>query len=147
MRLRVTTIALVAALLAAGVGAGSAQAAPQSKVFNPRLQALGKDPAVVDLRHFLHTLRTIHHASNHRFHRLLAEKRHVTSEARDALEARDRKRQRALKAYLRHPGRHHRGRTERQSEDYYAYLRSVESHRVRQIVAAISDQIDRLAYS
>jgi hypothetical protein len=77
----------------------------------------------------------------------VAKKRHVTSEARDALESRDRHRKRALKKYLSHPGRKHRAQTKRQSEDYYAYLRSVESHQVRQIIAAISDQIDRLAYS
>ena len=56
-------------------------------------------------------------------------------------------RKRALRRYLAHPGRRHRAQTKRKSEDYFAYLRSVESHRVRQIIAAISDQIDRLAYS
>jgi hypothetical protein len=147
MRPKLLTVALAAALLAGCLVAGTAHAAPQSKIYKPHQQPLGKDPAVVDLRHYLHKLRTIHHASRHRFHRLLAEKRHVTSEARDALESRDRTRERALKKYLAHPGRKHRARTKRQSEDYYAYLRSVESHQVRQIIAAISDQIDRLAYS
>ncbi len=147
MRRKLFTVALAAALLAGSLAAGSAQASPQAKVYKPHVRPLGKDPAVIDLRHFLHKLRTIHHASRHRFHRLVAKKRHVTSEARDALKSRDRRRKRALKKYLAHRGRRHRGQTKRQSKDYYAYLRSVESHHVRQIIAAISDQIDRLAYS
>jgi hypothetical protein len=142
-RRRLPTIAVVIALLACCLVAGSAQA----KVYRPHMHALGKDPAVIDLRHFLNKLRTVHHASRHRFHRFLAQKRHVTSEARDALEARDRRRKRALERYLAQKGRRHRARTYRQSRDYYAYLRSVESHKVRQIIAQISDQIDRLAYS
>lgn len=147
MRPKLFAVTVAVALLAGCLAAGSAQAAPQAKVYKPHMKPLGKDPAVVDLRHYLHRLRTIHHASRHRFHRLLAKKRHVTSEARDALESRDRIRKRALKKYLAHAGRRHRAQTKRQSRDYFAYLRSVESHKVRQIIASISDQIDRLAYS
>ncbi len=79
----------------------------------------------------------------------MAKKRHVTSEARDALESRDRTAKASfLKKYLAQAAAQAPGPDrKRQSRDYYAYLRSVESHRVRQIIAAISDQIDRLAYS
>src|SRR5689334_25436983 len=117
-RHRSPRVAVVIALLASCLVAGSAAGSAQAKVYTPHMHALGKDPAVIDLRHFLNKLRTVHHASRHRFHRFLAQKRHVTSEARDALEARDRRRKRALERYLAHKGRRHRARTYRQSRDY-----------------------------
>ena len=147
MRVRLATIALAGALVVACAGAGVAPGTAQAKVVKPHQRAMSKEPAVIHLRQFRNKLRKIDHASRRKYRRILAKKRHVTSAAKDALEERDKERQHALKAYLRKPGRHHRGRTKRLSEDYYAYLRSLESHTVRQLVASISDEIDRLAYS
>ncbi|MGH2925518.1 MAG: hypothetical protein ACRDK1_06030 [Solirubrobacterales bacterium] len=147
MRTRLAMIALVGALFATCAAAGLGPGTAQAKVVKPHQRPISKEPAVIDLRHFRNKLRGIDHASHREYRRLLAKKRHVTSDARDALDERDKERQHALKAYLHKPGRHHRGRTKRRSEDYYAYLRSLESHTVRQLVASISDEIDRLAYS
>lgn len=146
MRTRVATIAFAAAL-AVAVAPGPVGASAQPRVVEPQLPALGKEPAVAELRHFLHSLRARDHASRRVFRALVARKRQLSSAARDALEARDRKRKRYLKAYLAKDRRPQRKRIAEQSMAYYAYLRSVESHRVRQIVARISDQVDRLTYS
>jgi hypothetical protein len=77
----------------------------------------------------------------------MARKRHLSAAARDTLEARDRDRRSFLRSYLAKRGRRHRARIRKASLDYYAYLRSLEAHQVRQILAGVSDQIDRLAYS
>jgi hypothetical protein len=145
MRLRLAVILLVAGLIV-GLASGPGAAAAQARVVQPHLPALGKEPAVSKLRGFLRELRHRRHASDRAWRRLLAHKRHFTGAAKNTLEARDHRRKQFLKAYLK--GRHrHERRTAKDSKDYYAYLRSLESHLVRQIVARISDEMDRLIYS
>ncbi len=146
MRARLAIIVLGAALASSLIAGPSAGAAP-ANVVQPHLPRLGKEPAVVHLRHFLRSLRHKAHVSRRRHHALVVRKRHLGSAARDTLEARDRARRSFLKSYLAKRGRRHRARIQKASVDYYAYLRNLESHQARKILAAISDQIDRLAYS
>jgi hypothetical protein len=146
MRLRSTTVAFVI-LVAASLLAGAPGAAQAKMVVEPKLPALGKEPAVAELRRFLHSLRARDRASSHAFRVLVRRKQRLGSAARDALKARDRRRKAFLQAYLSKKGRRHRGRIAARSLDYYAYLRSLESHRVRRLMARISDEVDRLAYS
>jgi hypothetical protein len=146
IRHRLAALALVAAFAVALMGTSGAPPA-QARVVQPHLPALAKEPAVARLNHFLHVLRRRHHASPHVWRHLRVRKRHYSSAARDALEARDHERKSFLKAYLAKPGRRHPGRIERDSLDYYAFLRNNEAYDVRQILARISNQMDRLAYS
>ena len=147
MRLRFATLAFAAAVVVAlSAGAGAASAQPKV-VVEPKLPALGKEPAVTELRRFLRSLRDRDHASKGAFRVLVRRKRRLSSAARSALEARDHRRRSFLKTYLAKSGRRHRGRVAARSSDYYAYLRSPESHQVRRFMARISDEIDRLAYS
>ncbi len=147
MRLRFATLAFAAAVVVAlSAGAGAASAQPKM-VVEPKLPALGKEPAVTELRRFLGSLRARDHASRRAFRALVRRKQRLGSEARKALEARDHRRKGFLKTYLAKSGRRHRGQVAERSRDYYAYLRNLESHQVRRFMARISDEIDRLAYS
>ena len=47
MRPKLFAVTVAVALLAGCLAAGSAQAAPQAKVYRPHMKPLGKDPAVV----------------------------------------------------------------------------------------------------
>ncbi len=147
MRARCTAIGLLAVLAAATLASPATTWAQPRMVVEPRLPPLGKEPAVKDLRHFLHSLRARNHASRHAFRALLSRKHRVSTAARDTLTTRDHRRTAFLKAYLAKDGRRHRARIARKSRAYYSYLRSLETHRVRQLVARVSDEIDRLAYS
>ena len=111
MRLRYGMLALLAALAALAVaGPGTSPAQPRG-VVEPHLPALGKEPAVHDLRHFLHSLRSREHASRHAFRRLQARKQRFSSAARDVPAIRDGKRKRFLRPFTAKPGRRHRGRS------------------------------------
>jgi hypothetical protein len=128
--------------------AASARTRAQPRfVVEPHLPALGRQAAVSDLRHFLRSLKKREHASRRTFRALLSRKHRFSTAARKALEARDHRRKRFLRAYLAKKGRRHRGRVKETSRDYYSFLRSLENHRVRQLVARVSDEIDRLTYS
>jgi hypothetical protein len=147
MRLRFATFAFAAAVVVAlSAGAGEASAQPKT-VVEPKLPALGKEPAVTELRRFLRSLRARDHASKGAFRRLVRGRHRLGSAARKALKARDHRRKSFLRKYLAKSGRRHRGRVAKRSSDYYAYLRSLESHQVRRFMVRISDEIDRLAYS
>jgi hypothetical protein len=63
------------------------------------------------------------------------------------LEVRDRARAKYLNKYLAKKRPRHRKRIARTSRRYYSYVRSLEGYRVRQVLAEISDELDRLAYS
>jgi hypothetical protein len=146
VKLRPWILALIA-LAAVSLAATAAGGAQPRGVVQPNLRSLGKEPAVAHLRHFLHSLRKREHASRHAYRRLVERKQRFSSAARNVPEVRDGKRKHFLRTYLAKPGRHHRGRTRERSLAYYSFLLSFETHRVRQLVAGISDEIDRLAYS
>ncbi len=143
MRLRLSAALLMAGLAAVLLsGPGAASATPRN-VVQPHLPRLGKEPAIRDLMRFRHQLRARDYVSGRAVRKIRARKRQRTAAAQRTLEARDRKRRHHLKAYLAHHRRHHR-QIKKTSSDYYAFLRSKEWHRARQILAQISDQIDRL---
>lgn len=147
MRARCAAIALIAAVCAAALATPATTSALPRFVVEPHLPALGKEHAVIDLRHFLRSLRARDHASRRAFRALLSRKHRFSTGAREVLETRDHRRKRFLKAHLAKKGQRHRGQIADQSRAYYSYLRSLETHRVRQLVARVSDEIDRLAYS
>ncbi len=147
MRARCVAIGLIAALCAAWLATPATTPAQPRFVVEPHLPKLGKEQAVIDLRHFLRSLRARKHASRRAYRALLSRKHRFSTAARDVPGTRDHRRKRFLKSYLAKKGRRHRGQIEETSRDYYSYLRSLETHRVRQLVARISDEIDRLAYS
>jgi hypothetical protein len=147
MRLRLGALALLCALAAISLPAPAASEAQPKGVVEPKLRPLRKEPAVHDLRHFLHALKSRDHASRRAHRRLEARKQRFSSAARGVPRTRDRKRKRFLRVYLAKPGRHHRGWISEQSRAYYSFRLSLETYQVRQLVARISDEIDRLAYS
>jgi hypothetical protein len=147
MRLRLGVLALLCALAAISLPAPATSEAQPKGVVEPKLRALKKEPAVRHLRHFLHALKSRDHASRRAHRRLEVRKQRFSSAARGVPRARDRKRRRSLRAYLKKPGRHHRGWISEQSLAYYSFLLSLETYKIRHIVARISDEIDRLAYS
>ncbi len=138
---------LIAAVCASSSATPTAASGQSRFVVEPHLPRLAKEPAVTDLRHFLRSLRRRDHASRRAYRALLSRKHRFNSAARGVPAARDHRRKRFLKRYLAKKGRRHRGQIEKTSLAYYSYLRSLETHRVRQLVARISDEIDRLAYS
>jgi hypothetical protein len=140
-------LALLGALAAVALAGPAMSEAQPRGVVQPDLRALKKEPPVAKLRHFLHSLRARDHASRRAHRRLQARKQRFSAAARNVPMVRDRRRKRFLRAYLAKPGRHHRGRISKRSLDYYSFLLSLETLRVRQLVARISDEIDRLAYS
>jgi hypothetical protein len=137
---------LIAAVCSASSVTQAKAAKPRFAV-EPHLPKLAKDPAVVNLRRFLRSLHHRAHASRRAYRALLSRKHRFSSAARNVPAARDHRRKRFLKAYLAKTGRRHRGQIKETSRAYYLYLRSLETYRVRQLVAGISDEIDRLAYS
>jgi hypothetical protein len=147
MRPRHAILALSAVLAVALLATAGATAARQPDVVQPHLRALGREPAFAHLRHFLHSLRARDHVSSDGYRALVAKRRRLNSAATHALEVRDRARTRFLKRYLAKRRPRHRSRIARTSTRYYSYLRSLEGYRVRQILAEISDELDRLAYS
>jgi hypothetical protein len=147
MRPRHAIVTLLAVLAAALVAAPGAALSRQPDVVQPHLPALRKEPAVSHLRRFLDSLRGRDHVSSDGYRALVAKRRRLNSAASRALEARDRARARYLKKYLKKKHPRHRNRIARTSTRYYSYLRSLEGYRVRQILAEISDELDRLAYS
>jgi hypothetical protein len=147
MRSRHAIIALVAIVALASLANPGATVARQPNVVQPHLPALGKEPAVAHLKRFLRSLRARDHVSSDVYRALVAKRRRLNSAASHALEVRDRARTRFLKRYLAKKRPRHRSRIARTSTRYYSYLRSLEGYRVRQILAEISDELDRLAYS
>ena len=147
MRPRHAIVVVTAALVAALLTTQGAAIAEHPNVVQPHLPALSKTPAVAHLQRFLHSLRARDHVSSDGYRALVAKRRRLNSAATHALEVRDRARTRFLKRYLAKKRPRHRSRIARTSTRYYSYLRSLEGYRVRQILAEISDELDRLAYS
>jgi hypothetical protein len=147
MRTRHAIVALTAALALALSAAPGTAAAGRHNVVQPHLRALGKTSSIKHMRHFLHSLRHRHHVSSHGLHKLVVRRRHLGGAANRTLNVRDRARADFLKHYLAKKRPRHKARVARTSRRYYAFLRSVEGYRVRQFLAEISDELDRLAYS
>jgi hypothetical protein len=147
MRPRHAIVALAAALALALLVTPGAAAASRGDVVEPHLPALGRTAAVKHLRHFLHSLRHRDHVSSHGLRKLVAKRQHLGAAAGRTLNVRDRERSHFLQHYLTKKRVRHRARIAKMSRQYYAYLRSLEGYRVRQSLAEISDELDRLAYS
>jgi hypothetical protein len=147
MRSRHAIIALIVVFAAALAAAPGATSARQHDVVQPHLRAFGKEPAVAHLRRFLDSLRGRDHVSGDGYRALVAKRRRLNSASSHTLETRDRARTRFLNRYLAKKRPRHRSRIARTSRRYYSYLRSLEGYRVRQVLAEISDELDRLAYS